>query len=54
VITTRTRKIEAFLWAFMTAIAYPFLGWFFFQWPGVLAGIALGCAANAIRWGYRR
>lgn len=51
---TRMRKVEAFLWAFMTAIAYPLAGGFLFGWPGVVGGIVLGCAANALRWRYRR
>jgi hypothetical protein len=53
-ITVRTKKIEAFLWAFMTAIAYPFVGWLLFGWLGALGGLLLGCAANALRWRYRR
>lgn len=53
-ITARTKKIEAFLWAFMTAIAYPLAGGLLFGVPGVIGGLLLGCAANAIRWRYRR
>lgn len=48
------RKVEAILWAFMTGIAYPYVGYLFSGWLGVLGGFLLGCLATSIRWKYSR
>lgn len=47
-------KVEAFLWAFMTGIAYPFVGWMFFGLLGILGGFLLGAVATSIRWSQMR
>jgi hypothetical protein len=47
--TTRAR-IDAAIWAFMTAIAYPFAAYLLFGTWGIFVGWALGGGATWLRY----